>query len=122
MTTRLYDEWASWSTKNTEQGVIFTSSIKDFNLAPDDRRIIKEIKCGKGQFDGVVKWCCNDPRAIVHGVVFGYTGADDPIGATHIVEAWIGVHIWKKSTKIIEIIFIIRNNYLSEPSIYIFEY
>ena len=52
-----------------------------------------EVKYGKGQFDGVVRWCCNDPRAIVHGVVFGYTGADDPIGATHIIETWIGAHI-----------------------------
>ena len=55
--------------------------------------MIEEVKYGKGQFDGVVRWCCNDPSAIVHRVVFGYTGADDPIGATHIVEAWIGVHI-----------------------------
>ena len=95
LTTCLYDEWASWSTKNTQQRIIFTFSIKDFNLAPVDRQIIEEVKYGKGQFDGVVRWCCNDPRAIVQGVVFGYTGADDPIGATHIVEAWIGVHIWK---------------------------
>ena len=41
----------------------------------------------------MVRWCCNNPRAIVHGVGFGYTGADDPIGATHIVEAWFGVKI-----------------------------
>ena len=95
MTTCLYDEWASWSTKNTQQGEIFTSYIKDFNLAPDPPRIIKEIKCGKGQLDSMVRWCCNNPRAIVHGVVFGYTGADDPIGATQSVEAWIGVQIWK---------------------------
>ena len=52
-----------------------------------------EVKYGKGQFDGVVRWCCNDPRATVHGVVFGYTGADDPMGATHIVETWIRAHI-----------------------------
>ena len=95
MTTCLYDEWASWSTKNTQQRIIFTFSIKDFNLAPKGRRIIVKVKYGKGQFDGVVRWCCNDPRAIVQGVVFGYTGADDPIGATHIVEACFGVHIWK---------------------------
>ena len=82
MTTCLYDEWASWSTKNTQQGIVLTFSIKDFNLGPEDREIIKEIKCGKGQLDSMVRWCCNNPRAIVHGVVFGYTGADDPIGAT----------------------------------------
>ena len=93
LTTCLYDEWASRSTKNTQQRIIFTFSIKDFNLAPVDRQIIEEVKYGKGQFDGVVRWCCNDPRAIVQGVVFGYTGADDPIGATHIVEACFGVHI-----------------------------
>ena len=96
MTTCLYDEWASWSTKNTQQGIIFTLSIVYFNLAPVGLfTITAEIEYSKGQFDGVVRWCCNDPRAIVQGVVFGYTGADDPIGATHIVEAWIGVHIWK---------------------------
>ena len=95
MATCLYDERASWSTKNTKQRIIFTFSIKHFNLAPEGRRKMFEVKYGKGQFDGVVRWCCNDPRAIVHGVVFGYTGADDPIGATHIIETWIGAHIWK---------------------------
>ena len=88
----MYDELASRSAKNTQQGIILTFSIKDFNLAPIDR-IIKEIKCGKGQLDSVVRFCCNNPRATVHGVFVGYTGADDPIGATQSVEAWIGVHI-----------------------------
>ena len=36
MTTCLYDEWASWSTKNTQQGLILTFSVIDFNLAPVD--------------------------------------------------------------------------------------
>ena len=39
------------------------------------------MKCRKYQFDGVVGWCCDDPRTTL--VVLGATGADEPTGSVN---------------------------------------
>ena len=42
------------------------------------------MKCRKYLFDGVVGWCCDDPRTTL--VVLGATGADEPTGSVNSKE------------------------------------
>ena len=51
------------------------------------------MKCRKYQFNGVVGWCCDDPRTTL--VVLGATGADEPTGSVNSKETCFRVDYCK---------------------------
>ena len=52
------------------------------------------MKCRKYQFNGVVGWCCDDPRTML--VVLGATGADEPTGSVNSKETSFRVDYCKQ--------------------------
>ena len=79
-TTCLYEEGLSCSSKNSQYGIIFPFSVinLDLRLIPVTTR---QTKYRKSQFDGVVGWCCDDPRTM--HIVLGATGVDEPTGSVN---------------------------------------
>ena len=57
-------------------------SVIDLDLGLKKEKLSRQTKCRKYQFDGVVGWCCDDPRTMREFI--GFTAkADEPTGSVN---------------------------------------